>query len=210
VVNFEVFDEHAGQYEAWFKRNRFAYESELQAVKALLPESGEGVEIGVGSGRFANPLGIKVGVEPSSKMRGIALSRGIEVVDGVAEKLPFDDAEFDFALMVTIICFLDDVEKALKEAHRILKPGGAIIVGFIDKNSPVGEFYQQYKDESVFYRAASFYSVNEVINHLKKAGFSNFTFTQTIFHKLTEIEEIEPTKEGYGEGSFVVVRGEKC
>ena len=209
MANIEPFDNYADQYEDWFERNRFAYESELLAVEALLPENGEGVEIGVGTGRFAEPLGIKVGVEPSGKMRELAQDRGIEVVDGVAEELPFDGALFNFALIVTTICFLDDVKKALKEAYRILKPGGIIIVGFIDKNSPVGKFYQQHKDESVFYSAATFYSVHEVVSHLKKAGFSNFTFAQTIFHKLAEVEEIEPTKEGYGDGSFVVVRGEK-
>ena len=106
----EPFEKHADIYGEWFVRNRFAYESELQAIRALLPDVGTGVEIGVGTGRFAASLGIKLGVEPSKTMREIAQKKGIEVVNGVAEALPFDDSQFDFALIVTTICFLDDIE----------------------------------------------------------------------------------------------------
>ena len=205
----EPFEEHPLQYDDWFERNKFAYESELQAIRSQLPERGEGMEIGVGSGRFAAPLGIKIGVEPSSKMREMARNRGIEVIDGIAEALPFDDYQFDFVLLVTTICFLDDVEVALKEAHRVIKRNGSLIVGFIDKNSPIGKLYLKYKNESVFYKIARFYSVDEVFYYLKKAGFNNFCFTQTIFHNLTEIRDIEPVKKGYGEASFVVIRAIK-
>jgi hypothetical protein len=59
MAKIEPFEEHAQQYEDWFERNRFAYESELRAVKTLLPEGGNGMEVGVGSGRFAAPLGIR-------------------------------------------------------------------------------------------------------------------------------------------------------
>ena len=191
------------------ERNKLPYLSELQAIKSQLPENGYGLEIGVGSGRFAAPLGIKLGVEPSKKMGEIAKQRGIDVIDGVAENLPFNDAQLDFALMITTVCFLDDVETAFGEAYRVLKPDGCLIIGFIDKDSPLGKLYQRRKEDSLFYRVATFYSVNEVILFLKKAGFKNFNFTQTIFHNLAEIRNVEPLKEGYGEGSFVVIKATK-
>lgn len=206
IEPFEIFPD---RYEEWFEANKFVYESELKAVRALLPENGTGVEIGVGSGRFAAPLGIKLGLEPSAEMRKIARSRGIEAIDGVAESLPFPDAQFDFVLMVTTICFLDDIDAAFKEAFRVLKPGGYFILGFIDKESPIGRLYQKYKDQNPFYKIADFYSVNEVTQHLKQAGFDCFHFTQTIFHNLPEIKEVEPVKEWYGEGSFVVIRAKR-
>jgi len=203
------FEKHTDQYEKWFEKNRFAFESELQAVKTLLPTSGTGIEIGVGTGRFAAPLGIKLGVEPSREMGNIARQKGIEVLDGVAEELPFDDAQFDFVLMVTTICFLDDIEESFKEAFRVLKTDGTLIIGFVDRKSPVGMMYEKHKDENVFYKEATFFSVDEVVSFLKKAGFKDFTFSQTIFSHLNEINNIEPVKEGYGEGSFVVISGVK-
>ena len=209
MARIEPFEKHPLQYEQWFDRHKFAYESELQAIRKLLPQHGNGLEIGIGSGRFAAPLGIKLGLEPSRKMMEIAQGRGIEVIGGVGESLPFRNSQFDFATMVTTICFLDNVEVAFNEAYRILKPGGCLIIGFIDKDSSIGQLYQRHKDENVFYRIATFYSVDEVVAHLKMAGFKSFNFAQTIFHSLAEIKGIEPVREGYGEGSFVVVRAVK-
>ena len=209
MAKIEPFEQHAQQYEDWFEKNRFAYESELKAVKTLLPEGGNGMEIGVGSGRFAAPLGIKTDIEPSAKMREIARKRGIDAVDGVAEALPFDDARFDFLLMVTTICFLNDIEAALKEAHRVLRPDGCLIIGFIDKDSRLGRLYQMSKEKSVFYREATFYSVNELVVLLRRAGFGKFRFTQTIFHQPAEMKGIEAVRDGYGEGSFVAIKAGK-
>lgn len=204
-----VFEKYAEQYDDWFERNRFAYESELRAVRMLMPESSNGIEIGVGSGRFAVPLGIKLGVEPSAAMRALARQRGIEVIDGVAESLPFANARFDFVIMVTTICFVDNAEVVIKEAYRVLKTGGHLIIGLIDKESPLGKLYQMNKDKSVFYKHAKFYSVGELLTLCEQAGFKDFRFTQTIFHHLAEIKEIEPVKEGHGEGSFVVIKAVK-
>lgn len=207
MARVRPFDEHTSRYEEWFERHRYAYLSELMAVKELLPSEGFGFEIGVGSGRFAAPLGIKLGVEPSLKMGRIALRRGIEVVGGVAEALPFRDAAFDFALMVTTICFLDEPEAALHEAYRVLRPGGALIIGFVDRESPLGMLYERQKQDNVFYRYATFFSVEEVVSLMREAGFTSFEFRQTVFKSLQEINALESPRPGYGRGSFVVVRG---
>ena len=209
MARIEPFENYSLRYEHWFEENEFVYRTELRAVKALLPSQGRGIEIGVGSGRFAAPLGIRLGIEPSDRMSELAKKRGIEVVKGVAENLPLKDAKLEFALMVTTICFVSDISKSFREAHRILKPNGSLIIGFVDKDSPIGESYLQHKDKSLFYNIATFYSVNEVIHHLTTAGFKDFTFVQTVFHSLPEIKSIEPMRNGYGNGSFVVVRARK-
>ena len=57
-----VFDQHCRRYEKWFATHAAAYYSELLAIRALLPCGGDGLEVGVGTGRFAAPLGVRVGV----------------------------------------------------------------------------------------------------------------------------------------------------
>lgn len=203
------FEKYVEQYEAWFVKNRWVYEAELQAVKALLPAKGVGVEIGVGTGRFAEPLGIKIGIEPSKRMREIAQQRGIQVINGVAEELPFQGSKFDFALMVTTICFVDNAKKAILEAHRVLSYEGFLIVGFVDRSSVMGQAYLDCQNESAFYKEATFFSVNELIEIMNQSGFIDLTFKQTIFQTLSETTRNEPVKPGYGEGSFVVMRGKK-
>lgn len=197
------------EYERWFLVHRLAYLSELRAVKSLLPE-GRGVEIGVGTGRFAVPLRIKIGVEPSERMAEIARKRGVFVLKGTAENLPLKNESFDFTLMVTTICFVDDPERALKEAHRILKRGGYLIAGIVDRESFLGKEYEKNKEKSVFYKSARFFSTEELMDLMRKAGFKEFKVVQTLFKHPSELSEIEPVKEGYGEGSFVVIGGRKC
>jgi SAM-dependent methyltransferase len=204
-----AFDKNVPQYEQWFTDNPFAYVSELHAVRELLPLSGAGVEIGIGTGRFAAPLGIPQGIEPSSAMAELARKKGLEVFPGVAENLPFRDQEFDFVLMVTTVCFLDDLTQAFSEVRRVLKPGGFFVAGFIDRGSPLGRQYLERKDKSVFYRDAVFYTVPEMVDHMKKAGFGQFEYRQTLFTPLQDMESPDPVEQGHGRGSFAVVRGSK-
>ena len=201
-----AFDRQAPEYDAWFEKNDGMYQAELEALRALIPAGGHGVEIGVGTGRFAAPLGISVGVEPSLRMAALARQRGIEVLEGVAEALPFADGSFDFAVMVTVVCFLDDVARAFKEARRILKPGGAFVVGFIDRESGLGRAYEQKKGESRFYREATLYSASEVRTLLAKAGFSQFSCRQTLLpEETTDLSMLE----GHGNDGLVVMRAIK-
>jgi len=203
------FEEHSDLYEDWFGKNKYVYLSELEAVRKLLPKNSKGVEIGVGSGRFAAQLGIKLGVEPSPVMSRIAKSRGITIVDGTAENLSLDSSSFDFVLMVTTICFLDDVMKSFLEVNRILKNNGQFIIGFVDRNTTIGKEYEKFKEENIFYKYATFFSTEEILTLYKKAGFSKFKIVQTVFGKLSEINSIEPVINGYGKGSFVVTNGTK-
>lgn len=209
TAKIDVFDTYAAEYDDWFDVHPWVYKSELEAVRKLLPQNGRGVEIGVGTGRFSIPFGITVGVEPSKAMSDIARSRGMTIYDAKAEKLPFDDNTFDFALMVTTICFLDDPQQALKEIRRILRPDGKIIIGMLDKDSPLGKLYEAKKEESKYFKYANFYSVNQVLEWLKISGYNNIHILQTISRKPEEITELEPIREGHGDGLFVAILAQK-
>ncbi|TFG29110.1 MAG: class I SAM-dependent methyltransferase [Promethearchaeota archaeon] len=209
MEKIEPFDKFYSRYENWFEVNKNAYKSELLAIKKVIPHDQKTIEIGVGSARFASPLGVRIGIDPSKTMQKIAQKRGILIIDAVAENLPFRESTFNFALMVTTICFVKNIFLAFNEAFKILEPDGSLIIGFIDKNSPMGKLYQKIKNKNVFYKPATFYSVKEVIYYLKKVSFRSFEIFQTIFHSLKEIDQIEPIKEGHGEGSFVVIKATK-
>ena len=209
MAKIEPFEKLTERYDRWFEEHAGVYAAELQALRSLLPTSfSRGIEIGVGSGRFAAPLGIDRGVEPSEKMAALARQRGIDVVAGVAESLPLPDASFDLALMVTTICFVDDPLRSLQEMWRILRPGGCCLLGFIDKDTPLGRHYLEHRAESDFYRNARFFAADEVLALLRQAGFSGCHTVQTLFGRdLGELQgDFEP---GHGRGAFVAVRCRK-
>jgi len=200
------FEQFTDRYEAWFDAHEPAYDAEVTALEQLVGAPGRGLEIGVGTGRFAAPLGIEVGVDPAGEMLVHARERGIQAVAGVAEQLPFADASFDTALIVTTICFVEDIPRTLAEAHRVLAPGGDLVIGYIDKDSPLGQQYQANKEQNPFYRDAVFVATDDLIDALETAGFGDFAFVQTIFGDLASVTAEEPIEAGYGEGSFVGIR----
>ncbi|MBK7805065.1 MAG: class I SAM-dependent methyltransferase [Saprospiraceae bacterium] len=95
-----------------FQNHSSVYESEILAIQQAIPQNKKGIEIGVGTGRFAERLNIKFGVEPSENMAKVSEQKGIIVYRAYAESLPLDNTTFDFVLMVTTVCFLSDISKA--------------------------------------------------------------------------------------------------
>ena len=207
MPKIEAFEKYSKEYDEWFIRNKNIYLAELNLIKEVVPSEKIGIEIGIGTGRFATSLGIKIGIDPSKKMLKISKERRFQIFRAIAENLPFKDETFDFGLMVTTICFVDDILKSFMEIHRILKTEGFIVVGFVDKDSKLGIKYQLKKKRSKFYGDAEFYSVNEVINYLRKAHFRIIETKQTIFYNSSD--KIDSVKNGYGEGSFVVIKASK-
>jgi len=193
------------RYDSWFVRHAAVYHSELLAVRALLPWRGQGLSIGVGTGRFAGPLGVRVGIDPARAVLDYAVEKGISAVRGVAEALPFADGSFDYALSVTTICFVDDAPAMLEEAYRVLGPGGTLVIGFIDRASDLGKIYLAQQAENIFYREAIFFSAPEVERLLCNSGFVKPVWVQTLSKPLKEIREVEPLQPGYGQGGFVAV-----
>lgn len=205
MARTEAFESFSARYEAWFDKHHEAYISELLALRAHVPMVGRGLEVGVGTGRFAVPLGIEVGLDPCREMIGVAIERGVEAVEGVAEQLPFSDNSFDYILIVTTICFVDSPKEILAEALRVLRPEGKLIIGFIDRNSAMGQQYDAHKAENVFYEDATFFSADEVDDLLSTMNFQITEWTQTLSHALQDTHDIEPVQNGHGECAFVVV-----
>ncbi len=211
-----TFNDHAEEYDRWYDENEQVYHAELEAVRRFIPQGGRGLEVGVGTGRFAAPLGVRTGIDPSRNMLEIARSRGVDVQQARGERLPFASGVFDYALMVTVDPFVADLEEVLLEAKRVLKQGGQLIVATIDRSSPLGRVYEAAKESDKFFRWATLHSADELIGAIRRAGFGTTRMVQTLLgpvealagrdraHSVDEQDPFE-VQEGYGEGSFIVI-----
>jgi len=98
--------------------------------------AGRVLELGAGNGRnFAHyPAGVTgvVAVEPEPYMRERARAAAaeapvpVEVVEGVADELPFEDSSFDAAVASLVLCTVPDQGRALAELYRVVRSGGEL------------------------------------------------------------------------------------
>ncbi|MFH1459405.1 MAG: class I SAM-dependent methyltransferase [Candidatus Omnitrophota bacterium] len=202
-----IFDTHYKKYDSWYDRNKFAYLSELEALMRVLPKKGKGLEIGVGTGRFAAALNVKTGIDLSVKMLKKAAQKGVRVSVAKAESLPFKNKTFDYAIIIISLCFMQNPGRVLEEVYRILKNKGQIIVGIIDKDSFLGKFYQG--KQSLFYKHAKFFNIPGIEQILQNYGFSNFNYYQTIFDLPVKVAKVQKPLKGFGKGGFIVIQARK-
>jgi ubiquinone/menaquinone biosynthesis C-methylase UbiE len=167
------------------------------------------LEVGVGTGRFAASLGLGYGLEPARAMAEIAEKRGIQMVLGVAESLPFKRNSFDLVLIVASLSLFKDPVQALCEAAGVLKPGGQIVTGILDRDSLHGDFYESRKKEGRFSSGAKFLSTAEVSGWLKSLGFEEIKVCQTLYMQPEKVEHVELPQKGSGAGSFAVISARK-
>lgn len=200
------FDALAARYDAWFDAHPAAYASERELLRRLLPPGGGGLDIGVGTGRFAAPLGLAVGVDVAPGMLRLAAGRGVRVVRGRAECLPFADGAFARALCVTTLCFVEDPAAMLAEARRVLAPGGVLALGMLDAGSPAGRAYIDAQSSGAFFRHARRETADEVDALLRRAGFAAPEWWQTLTVPPDEARAPEAALPGHGRGVFAGVR----
>ena len=163
----EIFDSSAKSYDSGYESRMGAYVDwvETELAFSLFPhEKGMRVlDVGCGTGNQSIKLarmGMQVtGIDKSIKMLEIAgekarekgnLSVDFQYMD--AEKLEFEDDSFDGVISITAFEFLPDPEKVLKEMFRVVKKGGSILIGTINRDSSWGEMYTRegFRQNSVF------------------------------------------------------------
>jgi len=204
-----AFDSLAWAYDSWFEQEGgliFALEVEaLKQVLPLLPKPW--IEIGIGSGRFAQALGIDVGLDPSSGLLKIARNRGARVLLGRGEETPFKNGSFGAIFFIVTLCFVDSPERILSEAARLLKSQGKVVLGLVLKESPWGQLYQREKETCHrFYRHATFYSYAEVEILLMQTGFSIEKVASTLFQNPGKVNHIELPRQGFtADAGFAVI-----
>ncbi len=207
-----VFDRFAEKYDEWYEKpfGRSAYKLEAECIRKLIKGDGIFLEVGVGTGRFARELNIKFGLDPSFEMLKIAKERGIRTVLGKAESLPFKDKTFDAVFIIVSICFIDEPESALKEAKRVLKDNGYLVLGLILKDSVWAEYYMKKAEEGhPIYRHARFYSFKEIKRLLERNEFKIDAVLSTLIEEPHDEGEVKNRRieEGFSKLSgFTCIR----
>jgi SAM-dependent methyltransferase len=212
ITEASPFDDLASDYDAWFEREgKLIFAIEVLAFHEVLPSLRKPwLEVGVGSGRFAQALGIETGVDPSIKLLGMAKQRGITAFLGRGEQELFDKESFGAVFLIVTLCFVDSPLDVLKAAYRILRPDGKIVLGLVLKESPWGKFYQRKKKQGHrFYKYATFYRYDEIAKLLEQAGFSIEQVISTLFQRPSKVEGTELPQRGYSSsaGFTVIVAG---
>jgi len=180
----EVFDALSARYDTWYEKNKELYLKELSIVPKPTSPS---LEVGVGSGRFAAPLGIDVGLDPSIPMLELAKLRGVECVAGDALKPPFRNRSFITIYLIFTLCFIRSPLSVLKILKNLLAPSGALVACIIPADSGLGMEYM--KKDSPFYRVARFFTVSEFEHMIAEAGY--------------RVQDIKSVKIKYGEDDFI-------
>jgi SAM-dependent methyltransferase len=208
-----LFDSLAEPYDAWFEaEGKLIFAIEAKALRELLPLLPKPwLEIGVGSGRFAQALGIETGIDPSAKLLEMAKNRGITAFRARGEERFFNKETFGTVFLIVTLCFVDSPLAVLQEAHRLLKPEGKIVLGLVLKESPWGKFYQIKKQKGHrFYQHANFYSYQEVERLLTDSRFTIGKVISTLFQKPDEVKEIETPREGFlANAGFTIIMARK-
>lgn len=206
-----AFNKHAEEYDEWYRKGQglLIFESEVRAIE-VLSIKGFGVEVGVGTGVFASRLRVPLGVDPALSMIKIAKKRGVEVVQALAGSLPFKNECLDYVLLIFTICFLRDTHASLKEAWRVLKHRGNLIIGFIPRTSEWGKLYLKKKAEGhKLYKYANFYTLDEVEEMLKKEKFKIKRCSATLLEKPKTLATAEEPSSSVGKHGFICIKAVK-
>jgi SAM-dependent methyltransferase len=128
------FEERAQGWLAWARTpGHDAYWTYRDAFFALVPEPGAAtLEVGCGEGRVARDLVARghtvTGLDASPTLLRAAAEADPEsrYVEGAAEALPFEDGAFDLVVAYNSLMDVDDMPAAVREAARVLVPGGRL------------------------------------------------------------------------------------
>jgi len=185
----EYFDRIADRYDEWYRTRTGRYVDRIEkwlVFSMLRTKSGKALDLGCGTGNYTLELKRKgfdvIGLDASEGMLKVAREKGLNCIMGDAYDLPFPDETFDLVLSITMFEFIHRPEDVLREIHRVLKPGGEVLIGTMNGRSA---WFLFKRLKSLFvetaYRYARFYTPDELERLVKEAGFREVESAGVIF-----------------------------
>ena len=192
-----LFDSKADTYDNWYTTPLGAYEDELENALVFRHVGGirgkTVLDVGCGTGLYSIRLsegGADVtAVDISLKMIEIARrkahDRGQYIWYDEADmaKLPYENRTFDMVVSITALEFAADPLLALMEMARVLRPGGKLVVGVLNNDSPWADARRERaKREASIYGAAHFFSSSDLRSLFHRTGtFGALTMESCIY-----------------------------
>jgi ubiquinone/menaquinone biosynthesis C-methylase UbiE len=173
---------------------------EQRAIFSLVgdPSGLRVLDVGCGDGVYAVELSQKGGkvfgldrslpMLAAARTRAISSGAGVRLCQGAAQSLPFRDASFDLVLAVTALCWIPEPVVALKEMNRVLRPGGAVIIGELGRWSlwALARRFQNWLGTSTWKRA-HFWTARELREILASAGLRASDIRGAVYYPPSEI-----------------------
>lgn len=168
----EIAKDYDSYYQTEFGKQVDDIEKDI--VREILKDipTGKMLEMGCGTGHWTSffvDLGFDVtALDSSPAMLQYTSDKNIDVefIQADAENLPFDDESFPVVASITMLEFVDDQDKVLSEAFRVLKKGGTLVLGCLNANSVLGKT----KESSDTFRNAKFMTPDELHQKLSQYG----------------------------------------
>lgn len=131
-------------FSAWYEKERgrgyhqLIDDLEVEVARPFA-EGRRALEVGCGTGlilqRVAAVASQAKGIDISPGMLAKARERGLDVCEGLATKLPFDDASFDLVYSFKVLAHVPEIREALAEMARVCAPGGVVLAEFYNPHS---------------------------------------------------------------------------
>ena len=152
--------------------------------RVLTGLTGSIIEVGAGNGLnfpyYPRVVTRVLAVEPALYLRGIAAQKAenrggvIEVQAGVAERLPAADGAFDVAVATLVLCSVADQRTALREIHRVVRPGGQLrFIEHVQAGTPGLRRVQRVLDATVWpLMVGGCHVSRDTLGAIARAGFT--------------------------------------
>jgi ubiquinone/menaquinone biosynthesis C-methylase UbiE len=172
-----VFDEHVNGYDAWYQTRTGAFVDKVEtaaAFRLLAPKDGLFVlDAGCGTGNYSLKLarmGCNVtGIDISENMLASAAQKAtgenrVRFIKMDAAHTDFDDNSFDAVLSMAAFEFMPHPIKVYRELKRVVKPGGFIVIGTIQKGGAWEKLYSSPACAGTAYASASFKTGDDIVD----------------------------------------------